>query len=167
MLSKGTIQPTRRLRPQTSFRFAKGKQGRDRGPCRIASRSSPLLVRVQSREGRRRGHRPQRGQLQRRGSRRGGRSVGGGVADPAGRGVARSTRTTEAGPGGPVAVSARPPTTMPIGLSHGDGTGASGAGCAAMTWIMMRGPLPSGRAAARPTTPAAAIRGGRGETTAR
>ncbi len=52
-------------------------------------------------------------------------SVGGGVADPAGMGVARRKRATEAGLGGPVAASARPPTT---GRSVVFGDGAPGPG---------------------------------------
>jgi hypothetical protein len=43
-------------------------------------------------------------------------SVGGGVADPAEMRVAQNVRTTEAGPPGPVAASARPP---PTGLPQG------------------------------------------------
>ena len=54
MLSKGTIQPTRRLRPQTSFRSAKGQQGggqalrhslsRDRRTAGAGNKRAPLEV---------------------------------------------------------------------------------------------------------------------------
>jgi hypothetical protein len=39
ILGKGTIQPTRRLRPQTSFRSAKGQAGRPSTPPALATRS--------------------------------------------------------------------------------------------------------------------------------
>jgi hypothetical protein len=101
------------------------------GPCllEVGSPTPRRWAPLEQSAGRRRDRwvpsRPRRGHLQRapEGFSPGGRrsvgagsvwrtvSVGGGVADPAEMGAARTIRRTEAGPVGPVAASARPPPT--------------------------------------------------------